>query len=86
MFVILVYDVAVKRVRKVHHLVRRYLTPVQQSVFEGRLSDRTLRALQADLKDLLVPDEDGVVIYLFESLKFSHRLVLGRHDENPEIL
>ena len=41
MFVILVYDVHVKRVNKMLKLVRRYLVHVQKSVFEGGVDRET---------------------------------------------
>lgn len=40
MYVILTYDVKVKRNPKVLKLCRKYLTHVQKSVFEGFISER----------------------------------------------
>ena len=46
MYVILIYDVAEKRVSKMLKLCRQYLCWIQNSVFEGELSEVKLRELQ----------------------------------------
>ncbi|HMX39907.1 MAG TPA: CRISPR-associated endonuclease Cas2, partial [Saprospiraceae bacterium] len=43
MYVIAVYDVGEKRVGKMLKLCRRYLNWIQNSVFEGELSDLGLK-------------------------------------------
>lgn len=86
MFVILVYDIHVKRVSKVMRTVRRYLLHVQKSVFEGQLTQRQLISLQEQLESIIVPEEDSVIMYQFDSLKYSQQLVLGKQDVNPDIL
>ena len=49
MFVIMVYDINVKRVAKVLKTSRRYLSWVQNSVFEGEITPGCLGALKRDL-------------------------------------
>ena len=46
MYVILIYDVSEKRVGKMLKLCRQYLCWIQNSVFEGELSEVKLRELQ----------------------------------------
>lgn len=43
MYVILVYDIDAKRVGKMLKLCRRYLNWIQNSVFEGELTDVKLK-------------------------------------------
>ena len=45
MYVILVYDIGEKRVGKMLKLCRRYLSWIQNSVFEGEISEVKLKAL-----------------------------------------
>jgi CRISPR-associated protein Cas2 len=45
MYVILVYDVGEKRVGKMLKLCRRYLNWIQNSVFEGEISEVKLKEL-----------------------------------------
>lgn len=45
MYVILVYDVGEKRVAKMLRLCRKYLNWIQNSVFEGELTEVQLKEL-----------------------------------------
>ena len=69
MFVILAYDVRAKRVNRVRKTVRKYLRPVQRSVFDGFLSEGKLKRLKQDLQRHLDCAEDSVRIYKFLTLQ-----------------
>ena len=56
MYVIAVYDVEEKRVSKMLKLFRRYLHWVQNSVFEGAITEVKLKELQD--KALAIMDEE----------------------------
>lgn len=73
MFVILVYDVNEKRVAKALKKCRQYLTWVQNSVFEGNISEGTLRRLILELERILDLSEDSVIIYKFQNTWYSER-------------
>lgn len=77
MFVILVYDVNSKRVGKTYKTCRKYLRPIQRSVFEGDLTQAKLNQLKADLRSRIEPHEDAVCIYEFESLRYSAKEQIG---------
>lgn len=66
MFVILSYDIEVKRNQKVMKTVKQYLRPVQKSVFEGYISDRNLNRLKKEIAEIIEPEKDSVVIYCIE--------------------
>lgn len=57
MFVILVYDVAQKRVAKVLKKCRQYLHWVQNSVFEGEISEANLKKLKMELDRIINKEE-----------------------------
>ena len=50
MYVILVYDVDQKRTSKMLKLCRRYLSWIQNSVFEGQISEVQLKQLALEAK------------------------------------
>lgn len=77
MFVILVYDFGEKRVGRALKKCRKYLTWVQNSVFEGDISVANLKKLKCELSDIMERSEDSVIIYTFRSTKYSNREVLG---------
>ncbi len=77
MFVILVYDVNTKRVNKVHKLCKKYLTWVQNSVFEGEISEASLEILKEKLDKVLRREEDSILIYKFRTKKYYQREFIG---------
>lgn len=84
MYVIVVYDANEKRVAKYRKTLRRYLTWVQNSVFEGELSAAKLRQLEADLHRILVPEEDSVIIYQFTTKLYTQRRTIGLAKGDPQ--
>lgn len=76
MYYIVVYDIAEKRVSKVLKFMRRYLNWVQNSVFEGELSEAKLEEMKMGLKRLIDPSEDSVLIYSMDK-KWLKREIVG---------
>ncbi|NLO90094.1 MAG: CRISPR-associated endonuclease Cas2 [Clostridia bacterium] len=77
MFVIMVYDVGEKRVAKVLKISRKYLYWVQNSVFEGEISESNLRRLKHELKKVINEEHDSVIFYTFRTTKYSQREIMG---------
>ncbi len=77
MYVIVVYDVNVDRVNRVKKFLRRYLTWIQNSVFEGEITPADLQEVKMGLKGIINEDEDMVVIYRLSSSKSLNREVMG---------
>ena len=63
MYVIIVYDVGEKRVGKMLKLCRQYLCWVQNSVFEGELSEVKLKELKLRMESLIEPSEDSIILF-----------------------
>ena len=78
MFVILVYDIHTKRVAKALKVCRQYLDWVQNSVFEGEITDGKLECLKSDLNHIIKREHDSVLIFEFESMKYYKKEVLGK--------
>jgi len=77
MYFILMYDVKEKRVAKALKTCRKYLTWVQNSVFEGELSKAQYEKLKVDLKKVLNLEEDSVIIYELKDERYSKREIMG---------
>lgn len=86
MFVIVVYDVNVKRNTKVLKTCRKYLFHVQKSVFEGSITEAKLRRLKGELLHIISKEEDSIIIYRFETLKYSSKEVIGLYEEEDNFL
>ncbi|CUS77389.1 CRISPR-associated protein Cas2 [Candidatus Kryptonium thompsonii] len=76
MYYIVVYDIAEKRVNKVLKFMRKYLNWVQNSVFEGELSDGQFEEMKVKLRKIINLNEDSVLIYSMEK-KWVDREVIG---------
>lgn len=63
MHVIVVYDVDVKRVSKVCKCLRQWLNWVQNSVFEGEVTEATLQKIRSAVGEIIDPSQDSVLIY-----------------------
>ncbi|MEF8825130.1 MAG: CRISPR-associated endonuclease Cas2 [Halapricum sp.] len=75
-YVIVVYDVQADRTPKFLNYLRRYLTHVQNSVFEGELTEGTLEEVKTTLESMLDPGE-SVMVYRMTSEKYVDRVVFG---------
>jgi CRISPR-associated protein Cas2 len=78
MYVILVYDMGEKRVAKMLKLCRRYLNWIQNSVFEGELSEVQLKELQVEAKKIMKQEEDSIIIFSSREERWLEKQVLGQ--------
>jgi CRISPR-associated protein Cas2 len=78
MYVLIVYDVEVKRVTKVHKYLKRHLHWVQNSVFEGELTDAQIEGVKAGLQRLLNDETDSVLLYKARDQRWLAKEVMGR--------
>ena len=77
MYVILVYDFGERRVNKMLKLCRKYLNWIQNSVFEGEISELQLKQLEASAKDFMNPDEDSIIIFSSRAQMFMDKRIIG---------
>lgn len=77
MFVIVAYDIGQKRVGKVMKICRKYLTHMQKSVFEGRITEAKLERLKRELDKVIDVQEDAVCIYRMDTLTFLRKEQIG---------
>jgi len=85
MKVILVYDINVKRVQKVLKICRKYLYWVQNSVFEGEITEAKLEKLKKELKNVINDEEDSIIIYKFKTSWYTDRELIGVKKGGEEI-
>lgn len=85
MFAILVYDFGEKRVAKALKICRKYLTWVQNSVFEGEISGADLKKLKMELQSKMDAQEDSIILYTFNSTKYSNKEIVGCEKNAPTV-
>ncbi|TSA27005.1 MAG: CRISPR-associated endonuclease Cas2 [Bacteroidetes bacterium] len=63
MYTILVYDIGEKRVGKMVKLCRKYLHWIQNSVFEGEITEVKLKELKHHARYLMDEEVDSLIIF-----------------------
>lgn len=84
MFIILTYDIGVKRVAKVMKTCRKYLNHVQKSVFEGIITEAKLKKLKSELDRIIICNEDGICIYEMDSIRYARKEEIGKIEKTQE--
>ena len=60
---ILSYDAESRRCGKLRKIVKRYLHPVQRSLFQGFLTEKQCRLLKEELAKAVDTEKDAVILY-----------------------
>jgi CRISPR-associated protein Cas2 len=75
--VILVYDVGEKRVGKMLKLCRKYLHWIQNSVFEGEITEVKLKELTHLAKQIMDDETDSIILFKSRDEKWLDKEILG---------
>lgn len=75
---ILVYDFGEKRVNKMLKLCRRYLNWIQNSVFEGEISEVRLKELLMSCDKFMDKSEDSVIVFSGPSQVSLNKHIIGK--------
>ncbi|SFL74475.1 CRISPR-associated protein, Cas2 family [Methanobrevibacter olleyae] len=81
MYLLIVYDVSVERVSKVHKFLKTYLHWQQNSVFEGEVTSSQYYKMMDKLYNLIDLEADSIMIYEFPE-KYLDKTILGI-EKNP---
>ncbi len=79
---ILVYDVDQKRTAKMLKLCRRYLSWIQNSVFEGEISEVQLKYLVVEAKEIM-KEKDSLILFKSRDEKWLEKEIVG--DEKASV-
>ncbi|MDL1970227.1 MAG: CRISPR-associated endonuclease Cas2 [Candidatus Desulfofervidaceae bacterium] len=80
-YVIVTYDIKEERVNKVRKVLKKYLMWVQNSVFEGEITEGKLEKCRQELLRVIKPEEDSVYFYRLENRLNYIKIVLGKEKE-----
>ena len=86
MYIVLVYDVSqeengARRWSRIFKICKKYLTHIQNSVFEGELSKGQLAQLQIELIEYIDKELDCVIIFKSRQEKWLDKEFWGRKDD-----
>lgn len=86
MYVVLVYDISQnnngqKRWSHVFKICKKYLSHIQNSVFEGEITKVQLTKLQQELKPYIDKQEDSVIIFKSRQERWLNKEFWGKEDD-----
>ena len=85
MYVILVYDFGEKRVGKMLKLCRKYLNWIQNSVFEGEISEVRLKELTINAEGFMDKSEDSIIIFSGAMQRSLDKKIIGKERSSTDI-
>ena len=91
MYVVLVYDISKdengqKRWSHIFKICKKYLSHIQNSVFEGEISKVKLVKLQQELKVYIDSNLDSVILFKSRQQKWLDKEFWGKEDDKTSFI
>ena len=84
MYIVAMYDVGKKRVGKMLKLFRQYLSWIQNSVFEGEITEVKLIELKQKAKMIMNEETDSLIIFKTRQEKWLDKEIVGLERQNGD--
>lgn len=86
MYVILVYDIksdngGQRVLSKTFKICKKYLSHIQNSVFEGELSESQLVKLKTELKTIIRADRDSLIVFKSRNERWIPKEMWGTQED-----
>lgn len=86
MYIILVYDIVMddkgkKILPKVYKTCKKYVRHIQNSVFEGEVSQSQLMQLEKALKNYIRKDKDSLIVFQSRNERWLTKEFWGKEDD-----
>lgn len=78
MYVILVYDISDKKVAKMLKLCRQYLNWIQNSVFEGEITEVKLKELIFRAEEMMDQEKDSIIVFKSRNERWLEKEIIGK--------
>ena len=82
MYVLAMYDVGEKRVGKMLKLFRQYLSWIQNSVFEGEITEVKLLELKNKAMTIMNEETDSLIIFKTRQEKWLDKEIVGHERQD----
>ena len=84
MYIVLVYDVSqeengARRWSRIFKICKKYLTHIQNSVFEGEISESKLHKCMAEIENIIDKKMDSIYVYEIKNSKNIEKKLYGVH-------
>ncbi|MDI1471655.1 MAG: CRISPR-associated endonuclease Cas2 [Thermodesulfovibrio sp.] len=80
-YLIVTYDISEERVNKVRKILKKYFMWVQNSVFEGEISEGKLVKCKFELEKVIDKEVDSIYFYSLENRLNYRKTVIGVEKE-----
>ena len=85
MYIILVYDIKMDEKgariqRNVFKICKKYLSHIQNSVFEGEISEAKFMKLELEVKRFIRKDEDSLIVFKSRNERWLQKVFLGKDE------
>ena len=85
MYIILVYDIKMDEKgariqRNVFKICKKYLSHIQNSVFEGEISEAKFMKMELEIKRFIRKDEDSLVVFKSRNERWLQKVFLGKDE------
>ena len=84
MHVVIVYDIEVERIDSVRHILKQYLTWIQNSAFEGEITQGLLDELRLKVSSVIEKNKDSVIVYTINNPTWLNKLTWGREKADTD--
>lgn len=78
MYVILVYDIGEKRVGEMLKHCRKYLNWIQNSVFEGEITEVKLKEMLHAARRIMDEDRDSLILFKSRDERWLDKEIIGQ--------
>jgi CRISPR-associated protein Cas2 len=85
MYVILVYDIGERRVGKMLKLCRQYLNWIQNSVFEGEITEVKLKELIIRARKIMNEEDDSLILFKSREERWLEKEVIGQEKNDLDV-
>jgi CRISPR-associated protein Cas2 len=86
MYVIVVYDISDKKVGKMLKLCRQYLNWIQNSVFEGEITEVKLEELKHKALQIMDPKKDSLIVFKTRQERWLDKEVVGKEKQELDTI
>ncbi len=86
-YIILIYDISVsidkgnKNLVKIYKICKKYLTHIQNSVFEGEITESKFKKLELELKPFIRKELDSVIVFKSREQRWLKKEFWGKEDD-----
>lgn len=86
MYVILVYDIKTEEngqrvLNRTFKTCKKYLSHIQNSVFEGELSEAQIMKLRYELNKIIRDDKDSIILFKSRSERWLEKDMWGKQED-----